>query len=370
MTPIRRQYLKIKDSYPDAIVLFRLGDFYETFDDDARLASRELEITLTSRSMGKGLKVPMAGVPAHSVESYLARLIQKGHQVAICEQLTDPSVSKGLIDRDVVRVVTPGTVLESSLLEHKVNNYLAAVAEDGRLAGLAYVDITTGEFAAAQMDLEQVPLELERIAPAEVLAPGGDPSGWAPPPWATGVSAVISPVNPGSFDHETAREALLSHYRVLTLESFGAEGRPLAVQAAGAIVSYLSRTVIKERKSAPLRLQNLAIYSTTGHMALDARTRRNLELFEGGRGDDKGLSLLAALDRTRTAMGGRLLRQWLGRPLLDLASLEQRLDAVEWFFQDGLTRSGVASVLEEWPTWSASWDGWWPARRPPGSCWP
>ena len=180
MTPIRRQYLKIKDSYPDAIVLFRLGDFYETFDDDARLASRELEITLTSRSMGKGLKVPMAGVPAHSVESYLARLIQKGHQVAICEQLTDPSVSKGLVDRDVVRVVTPGTVLESSLLEHKVNNYLAAVAEDGRLAGLAYVDITTGEFAAAQMDLEQVPLELERIAPAEVLAPGGDPSGLGP----------------------------------------------------------------------------------------------------------------------------------------------------------------------------------------------
>ena len=345
MTPIRRQYLKIKDSYPDAIVLFRLGDFYETFDDDARLASRELEITLTSRSMGKGLKVPMAGVPAHSVESYLARLIQKGHQVAICEQLTDPSVSKGLVDRDVVRVVTPGTVLESSLLEHKVNNYLAAVAEDGRLAGLAYVDITTGEFAAAQMDLEQVPLELERIAPAEVLAPGGDPSGWAPPPWATGVSAVISPVNPVSFDHETAREALLSHYRVLTLESFGAEGQPLAVQAAGAIVSYLSRTVVNERKSAPLRLQNLAVYSTAGYMALDARTRRNLELFEGGRGDDKGLSLLAALDRTRTAMGGRLLRQWLGRPLLDLAGLEQRLDAVEWFFQDGLTRSGVASVL-------------------------
>ena len=172
MTPIRRQYLNIKHSYPNAIVLFRLGDFYETFDEDARVASRELEITLTSRSMGKGLRVPMAGVPANSLEGYLARLIKRGYQVAVCEQLTDPAASGGLVERDVVRVVTPGTVLESSLLDQRTNNYLASVVQEGELAGLAFVDITTGEFAATQLDPAQLPLELERISAAEILVLG------------------------------------------------------------------------------------------------------------------------------------------------------------------------------------------------------
>ena len=352
MTPIRRQYLKIKSAYPGSILLFRLGDFYETFDDDARLAARELDITLTSRSMGKDLRVPMAGVPAHSVESYLARLVKKGHQVAICEQLTDPATSKGLVDRDVVRVVTPGTVLEGALLEEKVNNYLAAVAAGpGPLAGLAYVDVSTGEFAASQLSWGQVPLELERIGAVEVLvAAGGDDAG-APPEWAAAAGAAVTEVDAAYFDPETARESLLSYYRVLTLESFGCEDRPLAVAAAGAIVDYLSRTqpaVSRDGKKGPgrVQLQNLAVYSTEGYMVLDPGTRRNLELFEGGRGGEKQLSLLAALDRTRTAMGGRLMRQWLGRPLLEIDRLEERLDVVDRFFQDGLSRSAVASLLD------------------------
>ena len=169
MTPVRRQYLKIKEAYRDSIVLFRMGDFYETFDEDARLVASELDITLTGRSLGKNLRVPMAGVPAHSVESYLARLVRKGYQVAICEQLSDPALSKGLVERDVVRVVTPGTVFEDSLLDQRANNYLAAISVDGARAGLAYADITTGEFAAAQVPVAQLPLELGRIAPAEVL---------------------------------------------------------------------------------------------------------------------------------------------------------------------------------------------------------
>ncbi len=171
MTPIRRQYLRIKHRYADAIVLFRLGDFYETFDEDARLASRELEIVLTSRAMGKNVKVPMAGVPAHALDSYLAKLIKKGYKVAICEQLSDPSASKGLVERDVVRVVTPGTVFELSLLDHKSNNYLAAVVIDGAEAGLAYVDVTTGEFATTQLPIGGLAAELDRLSPAEVLAP-------------------------------------------------------------------------------------------------------------------------------------------------------------------------------------------------------
>ena len=319
-----------------------MGDFYETFDDDAQLVARELDITLTSRNLGKNLRVPMAGVPAHSVDSYLARLVKKGHQVAICEQLSDPSTSKGLVDRDVVRVVTPGTVFEDSLLDQKANNFLAAIAVRGEQAGLAYADITTGEFSATQLPLAQLPLELARLSPAEVLATEADSD--------AAVSADAqwnaTTIDDAAFEDGHAQAALLSHFRIHTLESFGCEDLPLAVAAAGAIVDYLDRT----RKSAKVQLNNLAVYSAGRYMALDARTRRNLELFEGGRGlngsrESQELSLLAAIDRTRTAMGSRLLRRWLGQPLLDLSALDRRLDAVDCFYGDGLARGAVSSEL-------------------------
>ena len=375
MTPIRRQYLKIKSSYPDSIVLFRLGDFYETFDEDAGVVARELEITLTSRTMGKGLRVPMAGVPAHSVDSYLARLVRKGYQVAICEQLSDPALAKGgLVDRDVVRVVTPGTVFEDALLDQKANNYLAAVALNGPQAGLAYVDITTGEFAATELPAAQLTLELARVGPAETLLPRsvnptsivqstaapppdahmpGEPdsvsrqsdsdSGEPGPPGGGGERGEwgFTPADDALFEPAAARQALLAHYRILTLESFGCEDWPLAVSAAGAILGYLGQT----QKSARVRLQNLAAYSTRKFMALDERTRHNLELFQGGRQQQRQFSLLAAIDRTRTPMGGRLLRRWLGQPLLELAELEQRLEAVAGFYNDGVTRRQAADLL-------------------------
>ena len=372
VTPVRRQYLKIKNTYPDALVLFRLGDFYETFDDDAQLAARELEITLTSRTMGKNLKIPMAGVPAHALESYLARLIKKGHKVAICEQLTDPATSRGLVERDVVRVVTPGTVVETSLLEQKANNYLSAVVEDGPAVGLAYVDITTGEFAATQLDAERLLPELERIAPAEILIPAGDAlPGWAggsnigansgvnsgvngaansfansfnaaPDGSAPDVSGYpLTQLNPATFDLDLATEALLSHYAIRSLESFGCENLPLAVRAAGAILDYLGQTY----KTGQPRLAPLSVYSTAAYMVLDAQTRRNLELFQAGRWENRQLSLLTALDVTRTPMGGRLLRRWLGQPLLQLEKLEQRQDTVEHYFADAFRRSDARSTL-------------------------
>lgn len=344
MTPVRRQYLKIKHSYPDAIVLFRLGDFYEAFDEDAHMAARELEITLTSRSMGKNQKVPMAGVPVHALESYLARLIKKGYKVAICEQLSDPAASKGLVERDVVRVVTPGTILESALLEQSVNNYLVSVVEEESMAGLAYVDITTGEFAATQLGPGQLLLELERISPAEVLTPRSQEA----PLWASREKTQdgsggyhVTSLDDAAFDLELARDALLENYGILSLESFGCADLPLAVRAAGAIVDYLARTY-KDRK---LQLAPLNTYSTAAYMTLDAQTRRNLELFQAGRGESKQLSLLATLDLTRTPMGGRLLRRWLGQPLLSLAELERRLDAVESFYQDAFRRASTISAL-------------------------
>ncbi len=344
MTPIRRQYLKIKGDHPGAILFFRMGDFYETFDDDAVLAAKELEITLTSRSMGKGLRVPLAGVPVHSLDNYLSRLIKKGHKVAICEQISDPATSKGLVDRDVVRIVTPGTVLESNLLNQKTNNYLAAVSELGGLAGLAYIDITTGEFSATELPLQELPLELERIEAAEVLVPdSADFSVWTDQRNGNGNSYELTPVESRTFHLDEARQALLCHFGILTLESFGCEGMDLAVAAAGAIVEYLART----QKAAKLKLSNLAIYATGTFMALDSQTRRNLELFAGGRNESKELSLLSALDRTKTAMGGRLLRQWLGQPLLDLTALEQRLEVVDHFYLDGLKRTDSISSLNK-----------------------
>ncbi|SUZ51354.1 uncharacterized protein METZ01_LOCUS4208, partial [marine metagenome] len=346
VTPIRRQYLKIKGDHPDAILLFRMGDFYETFDDDAVLAAKELEITLTSRSMGKGLRVPLAGGPVHSLDNYLSRLIKKGHKVAICEQTSDPAASKGLVDRDVVRVVTPGTVLESTLLDHKTNNYLAAVSEAEGRAGLAYIDITTGEFSATELPIHELSLELERIEAAEVLVPdSGDPLLWTDQGNGNGYSYELTPVESRTFHPDEARRALLSHFEILTLESFGCEGMDLAVAAAGAIVEYLART----QKDAKLRLGNLAIYATGSFMALDHQTRRNLELFAAGRYESKELSLLSALDRTKTPMGGRLLRQWLGQPLLDLPELEQRLDSVDHFYLNGLKRANSNSALSKIP---------------------
>ena len=345
MTPIRRQYLKVKHSYQDAIVLFRLGDFYETFDDDAHIASQELEITLTSRSMGKNLRVPMAGIPAHSLDNYLARLIRRGYKVAICEQLSDPASSKGLVDRDVVRVVTPGTVTEAALLEQNSNNYLAAVVEEGGLAGLAYVDISTGEFAATQMLSGGLMMELERIGAAEVLIPaeeeerlwssnGQGPSG-----------CILTQVESRVFDLESCIRDLLELYGILTLESLGCQDLPLAVRAAGAIHHYLSQT--QKRTEHPLG--GLAVYSTQSFMTLDVQTRRNLELFQGGRWGGGQLSLLSVLDQTKTPMGGRLLRRWLGQPLLDVEPLEQRLDAVEYFLQDSLRRANIVALLRKVP---------------------
>jgi DNA mismatch repair protein MutS len=334
VTPLRKQYLMVKQKYPEAIVFFRLGDFYETFDEDAKVASRELDVVLTSREMGKGQRVPMAGIPHHALDNYLAKLINRGHKVAICEQLTPPG--KGLVERDVIRVVTPGTVVEPNLLESKSNNYLASLVAEGEEAGIAYVDISTSEFATTALPFDRILPELERLQPSEVLIPE-DADDYVQLPF------TISRLDDYWFDLEIAREALLEHFNVATLEGYGCARLPLAIRAAGALIHYVKET---QKETLP-QLSKLATYSTDSFMTLDGQTIRNLELFQGGRWGETGHSLLSVIDLSKTAMGGRLLRNWLGHPLLDLPVLNQRHEAVACFHQNSLARQKVISLLSD-----------------------
>jgi DNA mismatch repair protein MutS len=337
VTPIRRQYLRIKRRYPEAIVFFRLGDFYETFDEDAKIASRELEIVLTSREMGKGHRVPMAGIPYHALDNYLARLINRGYKVAICEQMTKPGETKGLVQREVVRLVTPGTVVEPSLLDSKSNNYLVSLVLGEDEAGIAYVDITTSEFATTQVPFHRLVPELERLKPSEVIiAKGAELS-------VVRLSAPVTRLDDYWFELEVACQTMLDHFGVATLDGFGCGHLPLALSAAGAIIHYIQET----QKGVLGQLTRLTTYSTDLFMALDEQTQRNLELFSSSRSGSVGGSLLSIIDLTRTAMGGRLLKRWLGQPLLDIAELNRRQDAIGWFYDNTLTRNQTISLLGE-----------------------
>jgi len=336
-TPLRQQYLRIKRQYPEAIVLFRLGDFYETFDEDAKIAARELEIVLTSREMGKGVSVPLAGIPYHALDNYLARLISRGYKVAICEQVTKPGETRGLVEREVVRLVTPGTVVEPGLLDSKTNNYLTSIMLGEEEAGIASVDITTSEFFTTQLPLSRLVGELERIKPREIiLAKSADLPDLIS-------EESLTRVEEYWYESELARQTLLDHFGVATLEGYGCDHLPLAIGAAGAILRYLQET----QKSALAQLKRFSTYATDSFMALDVQTQRNLELFQGGRSGGSGVSLLSVLDLTRTASGGRLLKKWLGQPLLDVAALDRRLDAVAWFAENTIPRRQTAALLGE-----------------------
>ncbi|NLV74218.1 MAG: DNA mismatch repair protein MutS [Chloroflexi bacterium] len=355
LTPIRSQYLQIKQRHPDAILFFRLGDFYETFDEDAEIAARELDVVLTSRSVAKGQRIPMAGVPYHAAEGYIARLISRGFKVAICEQTSSQPI-KGLMSREVVRIVTPGTLVEPALLDDKRNNYLAAAIYDRDTAGIAYLDITTGEFAATQLAdgaAEAAVLrELDRLSPAEVLlSDGGEPfiahgtqaheEAQARYPGLATVPSTLTLYPSWRFELGNARQALLEQFKATTLGGYGCENLPWAVRAAGVLVQYLR----ENQPSALAQISSLATYSTDAFMTIDPATRRNLELTETIRERGTRGSLLGVLDHTLTAMGGRLLRQWMQQPLLDLARLQERQQAVKALHGSLATRTALRNEL-------------------------
>jgi DNA mismatch repair protein MutS len=334
-TPLRQQYLEIKSRYPGMILLFQIGDFYETFDEDAQTLSRELGIVLTRKWFGKGNSHPLAGVPVRSLESHLARLINRGYKVAVCDQVTPPG--RGLVEREVVRIITPGTVVEPGLLEGRSNNYLASLITGPRLAGLAYADVSTGEFRLTELDRAEALAELERISPAELLVPR---SAELP-----GLEVrAITRLADEEIDDRRARRALLDHFEVISLEAFGCEDKPLAARAAGAIVVYLRDT----QSDALANLTQLQSYSAGSLLQLDAQTVRNLEIFQGwdfSGGTPTG-SLVATIDLTATPMGGRLLRRWLRHPLIDLGEIRARQYAIEWFHNDEPARAEVRAALD------------------------
>ena len=333
VTPVRQQYLDIKREYPDAIVFFRLGDFYETFDEDAEITARELDIVLTSRPIGKGMRTPLAGIPYHAVDNYLARLIEKGYHVAICEQVGDQP-AKGIFPRKVVRVVTPGTVTEPGLLPGDANNYLTAVILDGSTASVSYTDVTTGEFAVTELPLEALRAELTRLHPAEILYSDHQTL-------PDGITGHLTALPSWKFEPGKCNETLLAQFKSSTLDGFGLKQNSLPVRAAGVIVQYLKET----QPDALNLLTTLRSYSLNEFMTLDAPTRRNLELDETLRGDRKG-SLLGTLDFSITPMGKRLMHQWVSQPLLQVARIVKRQDGVQYFVSNGMIRAELRDALK------------------------
>ena len=344
-TPLMRQYNSVKQQVPNTLLMFRLGDFYELFFEDAVTAARELEITLTSRNKEKGAAIPMCGVPYHAAQGYIARLIQKGYRVAICDQMEDPRFAKKLVKRELTRVVTPGTAMDAALVRSHENNYLAAVARVEGKSGVAYVDLSTGEFRATEMDASEVAAALEQLGAREVLVAGGLPLlAQAERP---GTRFVATELEDWVFTPDYAGRALRDHFKLASLDGCGLAGRPAAVGAAGAILHYLRDT----QRGSLDHLDRPSYFNRADGMVLDAVTVRNLELLEplfaadAAPGAPEQATLLAVLDTTLTGMGGRLLRSRLLRPSTDRAEIEQRLDAVGELLQQTILRAEVRKQL-------------------------
>lgn len=346
LTPMLRQYYQIKMQYPDCILLFRLGDFYEMFGDDAKKASKILEITLTSRDAGNLGRIPMCGVPHHAIEGYLLSLVENGLNVAICEQLEDPKLAKGVVKRDVVRVVTPGTITLPQALDDKDNNYVAAVFGRGDLFGIAFSDVSTGDFRVTEIKGDKAELrardELIRLSPKEVVIPESL--------LAQSIVDTLEQIKISiarrediNFSSKNGYRNLTRHFATNSLAGFGLEDKPTSISVAGGLLSYLEET----QKIALEHIKTIQSYSINDYMVLDISTQRNLEILSTLRENKKQGSLLGVLDKTVTAMGGRLLRRWLSQPLIDLDEIRRRQEKVECLFNEDLLRAELQSALDK-----------------------
>ncbi|MDD1689315.1 MAG: DNA mismatch repair protein MutS [Methanoregula sp.] len=346
LTPVMRQYREAKEQHPDTIVFFRIGDFYETFEADAELVSRELEIVLTSRSRSGDNRIPLAGVPYHAVDGYIAKLIGKGYRVAICEQVEDPKTAKGIVKREIVRIITPGTVIDSTLVPSVAATYLMAVSPDAKQQewGIALLDISTGEFFAATTahdpGLEGLRSEIARYRPAECIVPASLPEPARQRIRDAGV--VVTACRDELFGEDRARQHLCGHFHVASLGGFGFDGAACATGAAGAALAYAQET---QHATLP-HISGLSMRNSGQSLVLDAVTLRNLEVRESIRAGTKGATLVASLDLTRTPMGSRLLNSHLTRPLTDIAAINHRLDAVEFLAGKTAARLSLRDQLK------------------------
>ncbi|MEM6434647.1 MAG: DNA mismatch repair protein MutS, partial [Cyanobacteria bacterium P01_D01_bin.115] len=354
LTPMMRHYVQVKQEYPHALLLYRVGDFFETFFEDGITIARELELVLTSKECGKVVgRVPMAGIPHHALDRYCIQLVEKGYAVAICDQVEDPAQAQGLVKREVTRVITPGTVLEEGMLSARRNNFLAAVVLAGQNWGLAYADVSTGEFFTTQhTELEQVGQELMRLQPSETLFPTDAPDlramlrpgeGSDQLPECLPRQFCYTLRSQGAFSHTEARQRLLQTFRLRSLEGIGCDHLPLAVRAAGGLLEYLEDT----QKDTQVPLQLLSTYVLSDFLVLDHQTRRNLEITQTSRDGTYNGSLLWALDRTVTAMGGRALRRWLLQPLLSVEKIQERQATLQELVDDGSLRTSLQQQLKQ-----------------------
>ena len=334
-----QQYLNIKEQYPDTILFYRLGDFYEMFFDDARLVSRELELTLTGKDCGLSERAPMCGVPYHAVDAYLKKLIEKGYRVAICEQMTDPATSKGLVEREVTRVITPGTIIESNMLEEGRANYIAAVCLRKNRAGCAFCDVSTGEFSIFQVDDAHIvlPDEFSRLLPSEIIVNNMDAFSKCMPEMAMKAKEV----GETPFVNSTAAKRMAAHFSK-SIADLGFKGETLAVSAGGALLEYLTDT----QKNALAHILAVTPYKSERYMQIDRIALRNLELVETSSDRNRKGSLLWLLDKTCTSMGSRLLRSWIEHPLREKRQIESRLDAVEQLVRDPISADSLRQTFD------------------------
>jgi len=325
-TPMIKQYLSIKEQYPDAILFYRMGDFYEMFFEDAQVASRILEITLTSRNKNDKSPIPMCGVPHRAAGGYIARMIDKGYKVAVCDQIEDPSKTKGLVKRDVVRVITPGMIIENELLDERSNNYILAVTCKGDFIGIAYLDISTGTFRVTEsMDSASIVEEIRRVSPSEVLLPESSKDEPVFLPMTNALSEIsISYLDNRAFEFKSGYELLTEQFKTITLEGFGCENLKVGIRAAGAVIFYIRET----QKQKLEHLTRIETYWLNNYLLVDDLSRQNLELVGNIRTGSRRATLLGILDRTVTAMGARLLANWLRYPLIDFNKIRLRHDAV------------------------------------------
>ena len=326
-TPMIKQYLSIKEKYSDAILFYRMGDFSEMFFEDAELASRLLEITLTSRNKKDEFPIPMCGIPYKSAQNYLARLIDQGYKVAICDQIEDPSQAKGLVKRDVVRVVTPGMIVDNELLDEKTDNYVLAVAHNDDAAGLSYLDISTGNFRVTQSEnLHAVIDEIFRISPREVLLPESSRNDSILLPVIKALSEKsITFLEDSAFEFSRARKRLIDQFKTLSLEGFGCEHLKTGVRSAGALLFYVRET----QRQKVEHFTGISTYSLSNYLLVDDLSCRNLELVRNIRTESRQGTLLGIMDKTITAMGGRQMKRWIRYPLLDILEIQSRQDAID-----------------------------------------